>query len=177
MSAAAAPESSMPMFTIGSTASPSMDIQVASNFERYLYYKLDEDGAKLAGLMKQFSASGKLTVPVSARGRVDDLFIAGVGSTPATLEIIGRYYREHKYLLDPHTAVGVSVAEKHLDPNIPTLCLATAHPAKFSRAIEDATGVVPHHEILDNLAGAPTRCTVLPADKKTVQDFITQHVM
>ena len=158
------------------TLSPSMDIQVASNFERYLYYKLGEDGAKLTAMMKQFSASGKLTVPVNARGRVDDLFVAGVGTTPETLETIGRYYREYKYMLDPHTAVGVSVAEKYLDSKIPTLCLATAHPAKFSKAIEDSTGTVPHHEILDNLADAPTRCTVLPADEKIVKDFITQHV-
>ena len=159
------------------TLSPSMDIQVASNFERYLYYKVGEDSRKLTDVMKQFATGGSLSIPLNKNGRVDDLFVAGVGTTSETLAVIRRYYEEYKYLLDPHSAVGVHVAEQYLDSHVPTICLATAHPAKFSQAIRDATGQdLAHHEILDRLADAPTRCTVLPADEQAVKDFIVRHV-
>ena len=158
------------------TLSPSMDIQVASNFERYLYCKVAEDPARLTGLMRDFAAGGALTVPLGPAGRVDELFIPGVGTTADTLATIRRYDRDHGYLLDPHTAVGVHVAEQHLAPGAPTICLATAHPAKFSQAIREATGREARHEILDNLAHAPTRCEVLPADVGVIKRFIEQRV-
>lgn len=159
------------------TLSPSMDIQVASNFERYLYYKVGGDAGKLAALMKRFASTGSLSVPAGASGKVDEVFVAGVGDTKSTLATIRKYYEQYKYLMDPHTAVGVSVAEHALSKTDPTICLATAHPAKFSKAIRDATGKdVAHHEFLDRLADAPTRCEVLPADEKVVKDFIKQHV-
>lgn len=158
------------------TLSPSMDIQVASNFERYLYCKAGDDPGRLTQLMKDFAASGSLSVPVGADGRVDDLFIPGVGTTADTLATIRRYDRDHRYLLDPHTAVGVHVAEQHLVKGVPTICLATAHPAKFSQAIREATGREARHEILDNLAHAPTRCEVLPADAAAIKAFIEQRV-
>jgi threonine synthase len=167
-------------YSLGSvvpTISPSMDIQVASNFERYLYYKVGGDSRRLTDLMKQFAKTGSLTIPVNEHGRVDDLFVTGVGTTADTLAVIRRYHQEYKYLLDPHSAVGVYVGEQHLDDKVPTVCLATAHPAKFSQAIRDATGQdLAHHEILDRLADAPTRCTVLPADEQKVKDFIVSHV-
>jgi threonine synthase len=90
--------------------------------------------------------------------------------------VIRRYFKEYGYLMDPHTAVGVYVAEKYLSDREPTICLATAHPAKFGKAIHDATGQDARHEFLDNLATAPTRCEVLPADEKVVKDFIVKHV-
>ncbi|MBP7829532.1 MAG: threonine synthase [Kiritimatiellae bacterium] len=158
------------------TLSPSMDIQVASNFERYLYCRVGEDPARLTGLMNDFAARGALSVPLGPGGRVDDLFLPGVGTTADTLATIRRYDRDHGYLLDPHTAVGVHVAEQHLEPGVPTICLATAHPAKFSQAIREATGREAHHEILDNLAHAPTRCEVLPADANLIKKFIEQRV-
>jgi len=158
------------------TISPSMDIQVASNFERYLYYKVGGDSRKLDGLFRQFASTGHLTIPRDDKGRVDDLFVAGVGRTSETLAVIKRYYEQYNYLMDPHTAVGVKVAESCVDDGEPVICLATAHPAKFSQAIQDATGKdLAHHEILDRLADAPTRCTVLPADEKRVKDYICAH--
>jgi len=159
-----------------STLSPSMDIQVASNFERYLFYKVGEDGEKLASLMRTFAETGALRIPVNERGVVDDLFIAGVGTRADTLKTIKAYNDKYHYLLDPHTAVGVHVAEQYLNAEYPTICLATAHPAKFSKAITEATGQEAHHEILDRLVDAETRCVVLPADEKTVKDFIIKHV-
>lgn len=155
------------------TLSPSMDIQVASNFERYLYYRLGGDAARLRALMQQFSETGRLQLPLAAGEQVDDLFRAGVGNTASTLAIIRRYWQEHRYLLDPHTAVGVHVGEQHQSGRVPMICLATAHPAKFPQAIREATGEnLAHHPALDALAHAPTRCEVLPNNEQAVRDYV-----
>ena len=153
------------------TLSPSMDIQVASNFERYLYYRLGGDAAALRAAMDAFGRTGALTAP----GR-DELFRAGVGDTANTLATIRRYHEHHGYLLDPHTAVGVHVAEPHLAADEPMICLATAHPAKFSAAIERATGRdLAHHPVLDALRDAPTRCARIPNDEQAVREFVAAH--
>jgi threonine synthase len=150
------------------TSSPSMDIQVASNFERYLYYRVGEDAAGVRELMAEFAKTGKISL-----GGADETIVAGSGDQAETLKTIATYYRDHGYLLDPHTAVGVSVAERFLDDEIPTVCLATAHPAKFPDTIREAVGEdVAHHPILDALKGLPTRCTVLPATKDAIQGFM-----
>lgn len=160
------------------TISPSMDIQVASNFERYLYHKVGDDAERLTGLMNDFATKGSLSLPVKPGAGVDPLFAAGVGDTAGTLETIRHYHRVHGYLLDPHTAVGVRVGESHLSKDEPMICLATAHPAKFSQAILDATGQdLAHHPTLDALKDAPTRCEVLPADEKAVRDYVAAHAM
>jgi threonine synthase len=158
------------------TISPSMDIQVASNFERYLYYRVGQDSAKLNDLMRQFSRTGAMTLPLAAGEQVDDLFAAGVGTTRDTLETIRRYYDDYKYVLDPHTAVGVFVGEKHAVKDEPLICLATAHPAKFSKAIHDAIGRDVTHPILEQLKNAPTRSDVVPADEKAIRDYIAARV-
>ncbi|HEY8240192.1 MAG TPA: threonine synthase, partial [Kiritimatiellia bacterium] len=156
------------------TISPSMDIQVASNFERYLYYRLGNDGGKLSEAMNQFARTGSLSIPAGA----DGLFLAGVGNRASTLSTIKRYYEKYNYLLDPHTAVGVHVAGQHMVADEPMICLATAHPAKFSQAIFDAVGKdIAHHPTLDGLLDAPVRCEVLPADEKAVRDYIAEHAL
>jgi threonine synthase len=158
------------------TISPSMDIQVASNFERYLYYRVGQDAAELNALMADFSQSGELCVPLNANGVVDDLFVAGRGDTTSTLETIKRYKEQYAYVLDPHTAVGVFVAEQHLSSDAPTICLATAHPAKFTQAIVDATGEAVHHPVLDALADAETRCDAIANDVETVKQYLVAHI-
>lgn len=159
------------------TLSPSMDIQVASNFERYLFYKMNENAEQVRTAMSAFQKTGSLEVGMSPEGSVDDLFLAGNGTTQDTLDTIKRYHEQYHYLLDPHTAVGVSVGEKHLEKDIPMICLATAHPAKFSKAIQDATGQdLAHHEILDRLEKAETRCKVLPADEHSIRAFMEENV-
>jgi len=163
--------------TVVPTLSPSMDIQVASNFERYLYYRLNADSRRLTRLMHAFSKEGSLNIPPHADGKVDDLFVAMSGSREDTLATIRRYYEDYSYLLDPHTAVGVYVAEHYLSSDTPIICLATAHPAKFSNAIQEATGRdIAHHEILDRLLNSPTRCEILPAAESAVRRFIAEHV-
>ena len=158
------------------TLSPSMDIQVASNFERYLYYLMDRDSSRLRDAMQHFDDSGRLKLPVTQGGEVDPLFAAGVGTTATTLDTIRRYDVEHDYVLDPHTAVGVHVAEDRLaDEDSPVVCLATAHPAKFSKAIREATGREVHDKSLDDLMNAPTRMDVLPADEAAVRAYVQER--
>jgi len=154
---------------VAPTLSPSMDIQVASNFERYLYYLANESAATLKSWMAQFKATGSLTTPGAAHTR----FAAGRGDTEMTLAAIRDYWTRYRYLLDPHTAVGVAVGSRFLDPAAPMICLATAHPAKFGEAILRATGQdLAHHPILDALSGLPTRMDVVPADADTVAAII-----
>ncbi len=158
------------------TISPSMDIQVASNFERYLYYAVGGDAARLRGLMESFAATGRLSLGRPSGGTVDPLFAAGAGTTKSTLETIRSVHAAHGYLLDPHTAVGMQVAVQHLDPAEPMICLATAHPAKFADAIRDATGRadLARHPTLDALSGLPARCARLPASEADVRAFVEE---
>lgn len=150
------------------TLSPSMDIQVASNFERYLYFRVGENSERLQGLMGHFAEAGSLEIPVEGESGVDPLFAAGVCTREATLDLIRRYHREFGTLLDPHTAVGVAVAETEREEGVPMICLATAHPAKFSAAIRDAIGESAHHPVLDGLLEAPTRCQTVANDRDAV---------
>lgn len=154
------------------TLSPSMDIQVASNFERYLYYRTGKNSEKLAEMMSCFSQTGALTVEGA-----DELFAAGEGNTEQTLSVIRKYSEEYGYTLDPHTAVGVAVAERfQTSENIPTVCLATAHPAKFTDAIEQATGNAAHHPVLDALADAKTRCDTIANDEQAIRDYLVSKI-
>ncbi|MCY2929027.1 MAG: threonine synthase, partial [Planctomycetota bacterium] len=162
---------------VAATLSPAMDIQVASNFERYLYYRCGSDPARLRGLMDAFAATGMLAVEPGDDGQVDGAFFAGVGDTAGSLAAIRKYHERYGYVLDPHTAVGVCVAESAGLAGDPMICLSTAHPAKFPDAIEQATGRpgLARHPSLDALRGLPTRCQALPNDPDAVRAFIVQH--
>jgi threonine synthase len=159
------------------TLSPAMDIQVASNFERYLYYNVGRDPARLCRLMEDLAREGALEVRPGPDGEVDADFAAGVGTEEDALATIRKYHEKFDYLLDPHTAVGVAVAERQGLDGDPVVCLATAHPAKFPAAIEKATGRdIARHPAIDALAELPTRCEVLPNDVEAVRDFIVRAV-
>lgn len=155
--------------TVKPTISPSMDIQVASNFERYLYYKLGKDAGAVKAAMSQFAKERKLVV----NDYIDADFAAGAGDTATTMAIIARYYSEYGYLLDPHTAVGVSVAEKLQLDNVPAICLATAHPAKFAATIDKAVGEgLAVHPTLEALKTLPTRKVLLDPVKEVIQGYV-----
>lgn len=161
---------------VHASVSPSMDIQVASNFERYLYYLAEENGAVVREWMRTFREKGALTVD-GFGARPDPLFEAGSAGTAETLATIRRVYESSGYLLDPHTAVGVAVAGRFADEREPTLHLATAHPAKFGDAIRAATGRdLAHHPALDRLLALPARSTELAADDAAVRTFIEDRV-
>jgi len=163
--------------TVQATLSPSMDIQVASNFERYLYYRVDRDPREVCRLMETFAQSGQLRLDRAMRAGMDPRFAAGTCTTADVLATIGKFYGEHGYLLDPHTAVGVHVGRQFLTPDEPTLALATAHPAKFADAIRQATGKdIAHHPVLDALADLPQRRTVLPAETEAVRAFLRERI-
>lgn len=162
---------------VRATISPSMDIQVAGNFERYLYYRVGEDSVRLNKLMKSFADNGSLTIEPRPGGTVDGLFAAGSGNTEATLSTIRKCHDEHGYLLDPHTAVGVYVGSQHMGDNGSMICLATAHPAKFAKAIADATGRdIAHHPVIDGLKDLPARCDVLPASVTAVRSYLEKNI-
>lgn len=116
------------------TYSPSMDIQVASNFERYLYYLYGEDSAAVTALMAQFKAEGRLEIPADKLAIVQSEFAAYGVQNDECLDAIGDYHARYDYLLDPHTACGVAAIDK-LAGGEATVALSTAHPAKFDEAI------------------------------------------
>lgn len=151
------------------TISPSMDIQVASNFERFLYHVVGNDSAQLNALMKTFSSCGELTLALDTHA---DIFRAGAADRVATLETIRQVHATYGYTLDPHTAVGVSVGRAYWDGVGSLVALSTAHPAKFPDAVDAATGIVPTHPILERLKDLPTRCTTLPASVDLLRELI-----
>ncbi len=159
------------------TSSPSMDIQIASNFERYLYYLRDEDGAAVKRDMDGFAATGTLDLS-RFKDRVARDFCSRSVSEAETNQTIGDFYREHGYLLDPHTAVGVKAALELRDPQRPVVCLATAHPAKFGAAVAKAIGSEPTlPPALAGLASKESRCAILDADTAIIRDFIAQNAL
>lgn len=157
------------------TLSPSMDIQVASNFERYLFDRAAGDGRQVVAWMETFKRMGRLDVPIATGAEA--VICAGRGDTAATLATIRDFWKQHHYLLDPHTAVGVHVGLQQLDSAVPMICLATAHPAKFGDAILKATGEdLAHHPLLDALVKLPTRVTRLPADRRVIADYVSRAI-
>ncbi len=162
---------------VRATVSPSMDIQVASNFERYLYCRLEGDVRQLRTLMQTFAQTGRLQLPAGPAGVIDPLFCSGSADTAATLAVIRDCHVRHGYLLDPHTAAGVHVARQFLQPGEPMICLATAHPAKFGEAVRQAVGSdLARHPALDRLARLPARRNVCPAEPGAVRAFIEQRL-
>jgi threonine synthase len=166
------------VYSIGAvreTLSPSMDIQVASNFERYLFYRLGGDAERVGRLMESFARDGMLSAPAPA-SEAGPKWVSGSCDTARTLSTIRRYHAEHGCLLDPHTAAGVAVGERNLSAEEPMICLATAHPAKFPEAVRRATGSdQAHHPLLDALENAQTRCDVLPADAGAVRSYVERR--
>ncbi|MQT13910.1 threonine synthase [Segnochrobactrum spirostomi] len=155
------------------STSPSMDIQVSSNFERLLFEALGRDGAAVRGLMGSLSQSGAFTVPPAAFADIRAAFGAGRCDIEGTRDTIARVLAETGTLIDPHTAVGVAVAERLIDRSVPMVTLATAHPAKFPDAVFEATGVRPAlPPRLADLMERPERVTRLPAEQAAVARFI-----
>ena len=155
------------------TISPSMDIQVSSNFERLLFEVLDRDAPTLNRLMNGLSQSGSFTIPPSAIAAIRESFAAGRASEAETSATITTTLSESGYLLDPHTAVGVCVAQ-HLElGRAPVVTLATAHPAKFPAAVKAATGVEPPLPAwLSDLYKRQERFDVLANDQAAIEAFV-----
>jgi len=156
------------------TISPSMDIQVSSNFERLLFESLDRDATTLQGLMSGLGQSGSFTVPETGLAAIRKLFRADRANETQTSATIAGTQQASAYLLDPHTAVGVSVARPLLGGDTPVITLATAHPAKFPAAVAAATGIEPALPVwLADLYEREERLTVLDNDQGEVERFIS----
>lgn len=156
--------------------SPSMDIQVSSNFERALFDAYGRDGGAVAQLMEELKAGGGFGVSQGALEALRGLYASGRVSEDETLATIARTRRATGELLCPHSAVGVAVAERQRDPSVPMVTLATAHPAKFPDAVERATGLRP--PLPDRMAGLfsrPERVTSVPNDLAALQALIKER--
>jgi threonine synthase len=164
---------------VAPTMSPSMDIQVASNFERLLYDLYKRDGTEVARLLGAFAAQGSIRVSEEALGRARELLDAARVDEEATAATMAEVLRATGERVDPHTAVGIRAGRaRRLDPRVPLVALATAHPAKFPDAVHEATGVRPTlPDRLAHLYERPERCTVLPNDLPAVQRHIQELVM
>ena len=163
--------------TVVQTLSPSMDIQVASNFERYLYYLFNQDTSRVSSAFVQLKSEGKISFSDAELQQVRNDFSSASVDREQTLETIARFKQETGYLLDPHTAVGVRAAQELIVNGTPVVCLATAHPAKFGDAVVEATGEpVPVPPAIAQLEGLPTRCVRMPADSEQVRNFIISTV-
>jgi threonine synthase len=156
------------------TASPSMDIQVASNFERILFEIYERDAAAVRALMGSLTQSRRFLLTAEALSRLRATFSADRADTDETAAAIRTVLRESGHFIDPHTAVGVAVAEKETrDPSVPMVVLGTAHAAKFPDAMEAACGVRPLlPDWLADLAARPERVTKLAADQTQVERHI-----
>jgi len=155
------------------TISPSMDIQVSSNFERLLFESLGRDAVALKRLMNGLTQSGHFTLPPKASATIRESFAAGRASEAQTSATIAATWKSSGYLLDPHTAVGVSVADRLELSGAPVVLLATAHPAKFPAAVKAATGIEPPlPPWLSDLYDRPERYDILANDQGAVESYI-----
>ena len=165
---------SMDMVPVVPTLSPSMDIQISSNFERLLFEMNNRDGGATTEQLNQFRQQGKLSVePDQFAKWIAPTFRAHRANDAETLAVMKRVYGESGMLVDPHTAVGIASAEACAEPGVPTITLATAHPAKFPDAVKKATGV--HPALPDHVADLfdrEERIVNLPNNLQAIEAFV-----
>jgi len=156
--------------------SPSMDIQVSSNFERALFHAYGGDGAAVAQLMDELKATGGFTVSQGALQALRETFASGRCSEPQTSETIAATLVETGELLCPHSAVGVFVANAHIRAEAPMVTLATAHPAKFPDAVQAATGIRPALPArMADMMDRPERVTRVPNDLAALEALVHER--
>lgn len=168
-------EGSMTIGEVEPSLSPSMDIQVSSNLERLIYELLGNDGSAVAELMAQFRTYGHIALSETLLPRIQESWVGLSLDDQETLDVIQAVYEESGVILDPHTAVGVGAARQRPDI-LSRLVMATAHPAKFPDAVEQATGIRP--ELPPHLADLFEReehYEKLPAELATIQRFIDSN--
>jgi len=168
----------MQMHDVVPTLSPAMDIQVSSNFERLLFELWGRDATRVAAAMDQFRKSGEYAVDAKSLATMRALFDAAALDDEGTKRVIREVFEATGATIDPHTAIGIAAARaRRRDTSIPMVCIATAHPAKFPEAVEEATGKRP--ALPSSLAGIfdrPERLSVLPNDLARVQGFIRERL-
>jgi len=168
----------MKMGGVEPSLSPSMDIQISSNFERYLYFLLDGDSAKLTAIMNGFKETGEFSLPPEFLAKARGEFVASRADDGQTIDTIRSVYNKYNYTLDPHSAVGYFGAQelaKHEKGAV--VALACAHPAKFPDAVTKATGEYP--ALPDHLSGlfeAEEIVTDMPNDLAALKQFVRDNI-
>lgn len=154
---------------VHASLAPSMDIQVASNFERFLYYALDENPTRVRAVMAQLKSTGAYRFDVLNKS----IFSSSSATDHEITALIRRVHDRYRYTVDPHTAC----AFKELNPARVSVVLATAHPAKFPDAIQAATGQIPVHPALEALKQRPIVKHRLPAEAEAIKAFIRERAV
>ena len=162
--------------------SPSMDIQVSSNFERLLYEINERDTDKVKQQMKEFKNKGNFEITKNQLQKITNLFSAYMISDEDTLELINKVYSDYNYILDPHSAIGYGAAQKALDNNIiskdmSVISLACAHPAKFPEIISKSINVMPKKPShLENIMSSKEYFNIMDPSTNDVQNFIKSNM-
>lgn len=164
---------------VAASISPSMDIQVSSNFERLLFELYDREGPAVAALMGELGASGAFSLSQGALTRLRAEFDSARVSEDETRATIASVLAETGEVICPHTAVGVHAARaRRGDPSVPMVTLATAHPAKFPDAVEAACGVRPAlPPRLADLLDRPERVTHVPNELRAIEALLSREVV
>ncbi|MBW6421032.1 threonine synthase [Rhizobium sp. XQZ8] len=158
------------------TTSPSMDIQISSNFERLLFESYGRDAAAVRSAMAGLKQSGAFEIQPEPLKTIKREFRAGRATEKQVAQTIRETLTATGYLIDPHTATGVFVASKNAKPSSPMVTLATAHPAKFPAAVKSACGIDPAlPSWLADLMQREERFDILEPELKAVETFIGQH--
>jgi threonine synthase len=159
---------------VHASMSPSMDIQVSSNFERLLFEASGRDAALVRGLMESLKQSGRFVLPESLLSAISADFEAGRADEDETAAAIRTAWRETGDLVDPHTAVALAVADRDTtEPHVPNIVLSTAHAAKFPDAVEAACGVRPALPAwLEGLMSKQEHITVMKNDQSEIERFV-----
>jgi len=161
---------------VHATISPSMDIQVSSNFERMMFDLASRDSQKVSDYMEQFAQTGSIALGDLEISKARQLFLAEQVDDVTTKRVMATLAASNGYVADPHTAVGLKAAEQ-LDAHVPRITLSTAHPVKFGAAVEEATGIkpdLPSH--MADLYEREEQCSVLANDITALQTLVRTGV-
>ena len=159
------------------TATPSMDIQISSNFERLIFEASHRDDKKVVHLMQSLMRTGKFILDADMRAKMDSLFVAFSVDEEETKKTIHQLFIQSGLLVDPHTAVGFAAALRHIEGKIPMITLSTAHPAKFPLFVEKACGQkppIPH--VIENMMQKPEYSHAVAHDSAMIKDYIRSHI-
>ena len=161
---------------VKATTSPSMDIQISSNFERLLFESLDRDPEKLRNLFKELKKNNGFRIGNDTLTYIRNDFKSGKASEEKVKDTISRIHKASNIILDPHTAVGFYASASELNFDVPMVNLGTAHPSKFSKAVIDAIGLEPEiPDRLKNIINKKERFTQLENNSEDLISFIRKH--
>lgn len=158
------------------TTSPSMDIQISSNFERLLFMASDQNAEEVRGYMEALKQAHEFTIKPETLANIRADFKAGRADVAQTAQMIKTLNGHCSYVLDPHTAIGVHVGREFMADGEPMVVLGTAHPAKFPDAVKNAIDAMPALPVwLGDLMSRKENYISLPSDLKMIEDHISQH--